>query len=263
MGKRVSKKHKRMAAPEWVFLWRRSKDSAWQQTMATLIVTGVFALFLTSMHIRVTTPTSWATQKASVIHVTDDAVGRALTLRAREGGPFPSRFDPGEWEGSATLEQTALEVTRWRPPPYVPVLKDLPDDFTPSPVAFAARGEATLPKPEAPRFTAPADVTPRLAPVLYPLSGVSAAALPRELPSFDGVVDAPMAAAPWRFFIRLDAVGNVIECDSLAGGDEPGLPALDAWLRRVSFAADSAQPCRWIAVGVGFTNHPTDGSDSH
>ena len=209
-----------------------------------------------------TPPTPWAIQKASLIHVTDDAVGRALTLRAREGGPFPSRFDPSEWEGATILEQAALAGTGWSPPPYVPVLRDLPADPT-SPLAFAARGKATLPKLRPESLTAPPVTKLRLAPVLYPLSGITAAAMPRELPPFDGVVDAIMTAAPWRFLLRLNAAGNVLEGVSLAGGDEGGLAPLEAWLRRVSFNSAPGQPSRWLAVGVGFTNQPADGPDAH
>lgn len=262
MGKHVSRKHKRMAAPEWVFIWRRPKPSIWQQTAATLIVAGVFAFFLTSIHIRVTPPAPWAVQKASLIQVAADAVGRALTLRAREGGPFPSRFSPAEWEGATAMEHAALEVVRWRPPAYVPVLRDLPDEITP-PLALAAKGELTLP----PLRTRPLAEVPavklRLAPLLYPLSGITAAAMPRELPPFAGPVGAALTAAPWRFLLRLNAAGNVLDCVALAGGDDLGQSALEVWLRHVSFHPAPDSPARWIAVGVGFTNQPADGPDPH
>jgi len=262
MGHHVSRKHKRMAAPEWVFRWRQPKESAWRQAAATLAVAAVFAFFLTCMHIRVTPPTPWAIHKASLIQVTEDAVGRALTLRAREGGPFPSRFDPSEWEGATVLEQAALAGTRWSPPSYIPVLRDLPIDPTP-PLAFAAQGKATLPKLRREPLAGPAVGKLRLAPGLYPLSGITAAAMPRELPPFDEAADAALTAAPWRFLLRLNAAGNVLEGVSLAGGDEGGLPALEAWLRRVSFNPAPDMPSRWIAVGVGFTNQPADGPDAH
>ncbi len=263
MGKRVSRKRLRMAAPEWVFRWRRSKESSWHHIIAIGIVASGFTLGFSSIHIQVLPATLRATQKASLIHVNEDAVGRALTLRAREGGPFPSRFDPAEWEGAAAIEQAALATTRWSSPPYVPTLKDLPDDLTPTPLRMAARGVATLPTPEPAQLRAPTSVTLRLSPVLHPLSELSASALPRELPPFVGVVDASIAAAPWRFVIRLDAAGNVLECVSLAGGDEHGRSSLVDWLRHISFAAAPAEASRWLAVGVGFTNQLTDGPDSH
>lgn len=262
MGKRVSRKHKRMAAPDWVFIWRRPKASVGRQMAAILIVAGVFSFFLTSVHIRVTPPAPWSAQKASVIQVATDAVGRALTLRAREGGPFPSRFAPSEWAGAAAMEQAALEVASWRPPAYVPVLRELPDDLTP-PLALAAKGVATLPKMRGAAPTVLPTVQLRLAPLLYPLSGISAAAMPRELPPFKGAVDATMTAAPWRFLVRLNAAGNVLDCVSLSGGDDLGLAPLEVWLRHVSFTPAPDSPSRWISVGVGFTNQPADGPDAH
>jgi hypothetical protein len=261
MARRISIKDKRMAAPAWVFNWRRLGGSPVHHGIAILVVGCGFALFLTSVRIRVASPTPWATHKASVIHVTDDAEGQALTLRAREGGPFPSRFEPSAWPNAVAMEQAAQEVARWTPPPYVPVLRDLPAELTP-PVTLAAKGVSTLPKlsPESP--AAPLAMKLRLAPVLDPLSGITPAAMPGELPPFDQAVDATMTAEPWRFLLRLDSAGKVSECVSLAGGDEAGPSRLEAWLRRVSFIPEPAKPSRWIAVGVGFANQPANGTDA-
>lgn len=261
MGKRVSIRHMRKEAPEWVFPWRPLGESRFPKWFATLLVGAAFAFFVTSVRIHVTPPTPWAARKASVIQVTDDAESRALTLRAREGGPFPSRFEPSEWEGDAALEQAAFEATRWSPPPYVPVLRDLPKE-TPPPMSLAAKGEPVLPKRRPEPVAAPVSVNLKLAPVLVPLSGITAAAMPGKLPPFDGAVDATMTAEPWRFLVRLDAAGNVQYCISLAGGDEAGPSPLEDWLRRVLFKPEPAKPARWIAVGVGFANQPADGTDA-
>jgi hypothetical protein len=101
-----------------------------------------------------------------------------------------------------------------------------------------------------------------LVPALYPLSGITPAEMPKELPPFDGEVAPAMAAEPWRFLLRLDTAGRVLDCISLVGGDEPGKTALEAWLRRVSFQPDRARATRWIALGLGFSNQPADGSDT-
>jgi hypothetical protein len=261
MARRISIKHKRMAAPAWVFNWRRLGKSPLPNGIAILVVGCGFALFLTSVRIRVVSPTPWVTHKASVIHVTDDAEGQALTLRAREGGPFPSRFEPSAWQHAVALEQAALEAARWTPPPYVPILRDLAAEVTP-PVTLAAKGACILPKLSPETHAAPLAVKLRLAPVLEPLSGITTAAMPRELPPFDQAVDATMTAEPWRFLVRLDSAGNVLECVSLAGGDEAVPSPLETWLRRVAFKPEPAKPSRWIAVGVGFTNQPADGTDA-
>jgi hypothetical protein len=72
-------------------------------------------------------------------------------------------------------------------------------------------------------------------------------------------VDAAMATEPWRFLLRLNAAGSVIDCVSLSGGEVAGAAALDDWLRGVSFPPEPAAPDRWIAVGLGFSNQAADG----
>ena len=261
MPKRVSIKRMRKEAPEWVFPWRPSAESPFPKWVATLLVGGVFVFLVTSVRIRVIPPAPWAAQKAAVIHVSDDAEGRELTLRAREGGPFPTRFEPSAWEGAVDLEQAALEAARWTPPPYVPVLRDLPKVETP-PLRLAASGEAVLPKRKPLAEVVPVSAPLKLVPALYPLSGIVAAALPVELPTYDGAVDEKMTAEPWRFLVRLDAAGNVMDCVSLAGGNQVDPAPLEGWLRRISFKPEAAKPTRWIAVGVGFANQSTDGSNA-
>jgi len=258
MGARTSRKDPRKDAPEWVFQWHLTMGSPLHKWAAILLVGGGFAFFLTSARIRVVPPTPWATHKATVIHVTDDTEGRTLTLRAREGGPFPSRFDPSAWDGAAALERTAFADTNWTPPPYIPELRKLPEPVTPR-VTLAAKGEPTLPKLRPLSKAAPPAVKLSPTPELYPLSGIAAAALPRELPPFDQAVNAALTAEPWSFLVRLDAAGNVQDCVSLAGGDDTGTPPMETWLRRVSFNPDPAKPSRWMVVGVGFTNQPADG----
>ena len=264
MEKRVSIKDKRKEAPEWVFSWRRPGNPALAKWLAVLVTGGVFALLLTGVQIRVSSPVKWAAPKATVIYVGDDAEGRALTLRAREGGPFPSRFLPSEWEGTAALEQEVLAAARWTPPPYVPVLREFPDEASRSHAARSQRraGPPKTPTPLRPKPTAPVKLT--LAPVISPLSGIRHEEIPRNLPPFDAPVDAAMTTETWRFLVRLDAAGHVWDCVSLAGGDEAGPSPMETWLRRVTFNPAPGNPSRWIAVAVGFSNQPTtDGTDAH
>lgn len=263
MAKRVSIKHKRKEAPEWVFSWRRPGNPALAKWLAVLVTGGLFALLLTGVQIRVSSPVKWAAPKATAIYVGDDAEGRALALRAREGGPFPSRFLPFEWQGAAALEQEVLAAASWSPPPYVPVVRQLPEEAS-APIRLAARGEAVLPKrrPASVETRDPVKLT--LAPEISPLSGIRAEEIPRDLPPFDTPVDAAMTTETWRFLVRLDAAGHVWDCVSLAGGDENGPSPMETWLRQVTFNPAPAQPSRWIAVAVGFANQPTtDGTDAH
>ncbi len=259
MGKRVSKKNLRHAAPNWVFSWQPLQESPFQKSWPLLLVATGFAFFLTSLHIRVAPPTPWAALKASVIHVTDDAEGRALTLRAREGGPFPSRFEPSQWDGRSALEEIVTETTRWTPSPYVPSLKNLPDADRIIRLPLAACGLSVLPAPLRRTGGPPSPVKLTRTPVLAPLSGISAAALPREFPPFDGAIDSSMTSENWRFLLNLDAAGNVRDCVFLTAGHEGSPSPLEMWLRRVPFLPAPEKASRWIAVGIDFTNQPTDG----
>lgn len=262
MGKRVSFKHKRKAAPEWVFRWRQPGNPALSKWIAVLVAGGMFALLLTSVQIQVSPPVAWAAPKASVIYVTADAEGRALTLLAREGGPFPSRFLPSGWDGAAALEQSVLTAASWTPPPYVPSLRDLPAQ-APVPMPLAVTGAPVLPKRLAASATVRAPVKLKLAPVIYPLSGIAKEEVPLELPPINDAMDAAITSETWRFLVRLDSAGHVRDCVSLAGGEQTGPSIMEAWLRRVTFHPDPETPSRWIAVGVGFTNQPdSDGTDT-
>jgi hypothetical protein len=217
-----------------------------------------FALAMASVRISVSPPVSWTAAKASVIRVLDDADGRALTLMAREGGPFPSRFDPGEWTRDATRE-----IDVWQAPPYAPALRELTQKETAAARWTSPRGPV-LPVRKPAHVVAQTSEKPAPKPVLFPLSGIDVASLPGELPSFDADVAAAMTAEPWRFLLRLGASGEVLDSFPLAGGGEAaGPPALDGWLRRISFMPDPAKASRWIAVGVGFANPPDHGTHDH
>lgn len=260
MGKRVSMKQKRLAAPEWVFPWRGVRQSPLPKVLAVLLTGVGFAVLFTSLRIQVAATVPWVSRKAAVIKVLDDANGRALTLLAREGGPFPARFEPSEWEGAAAIERESYQAARWRPEPYVPVLRTLPEPDAVQPLPLAARGEPVLPdRRSLARVMPPMEKTVSV-PVLYPLAGITIESVPRELPPFDAEVDAAMAAEPWRFLLRLNAAGAVVDCVSLSGGEVAGAATLSDWLRRVSFPPAPATPERWISVGLGFSNQTADGS---
>jgi len=258
MAKRVSMKHKRKEAPEWVFPWQGLRESSFPKVVAILLAGGAFALLLTSVRIRVAAPVPWAAPKAALIQVMNDAEGRSLTLRAREGGPFPSRFDPAAWELASAIEQAAYQAARWRPPPYASALRELPDEVPR--LRLAAPGVSILPERQPSAEPVPMAGKSLPLPTLYPLSGINSAEMPREMPPFDGEIAPPTAAESWRFLLRLNPSGGVLECVSLTGGDDPGKAALEAWLRRVSFPPGNAGTSRWIAVGLGFTNQPADGT---
>ena len=137
---------KPLGTPEWIFRWRGSRQPLFPRLFALMLVGGVFALLVTTVKIRVDVPEKASLRKASVIYLTDDAQGRALTLRAQEGGPFPSRFVLSQWSGLAELEASAMETARFQPQPYVPQLQDLPAERGVLPLELAAKGVAFFPE---------------------------------------------------------------------------------------------------------------------
>jgi hypothetical protein len=261
MSTRISMRQKRREAPEWIFPWRGLREAPLSKVAAVLITLGLFALLFVFVRIRVATPTQWAAEKASLIQVLDDADGRALTLRAREGGPFPSRFDPAELDWVHALEKSAYQAARMKNPPYEPALRALPEPTATAP-RLSSPGKLVLPRHRPPPTTEPMP-QPRSQPALYPLAGLAADDLPQQLPEFAADVPPAMAAEPWRFLLRLDPRGRVRDVISLAGSSDAGYAKLEAWLRSVQFTAADDPAGRWIAVGLGFTNHSDHGTDDH
>lgn len=248
--------------PEWIFPWRGGNRPLFPRLLALAVVTTAFALLLTTVKIQVDSPAKSTPRKASVIYLRDDSQGRAMTLRAREGGPFPSRFDLSQWQGMPELEAAALEAVRFQPPLYVPVPEDLPADDGVQQIELAAKGRQFLPTRVPQPAAAPDLGELKIAPVLYPLSGITKEGLPTRLPPFAAPVDSAMSSASWRFLARLNADGSVAECVSLEKGGESGAPELEQWLHRIAFKPDPSKPVRWITVAVGFTNQPADGTDA-
>lgn len=244
---------------QWVFRWRPLRQPLFPKLFAVALVGGAFTFLITSVRVRVDAMEKSTPRKASVIFLRDDAQGRALSLRAQEGGPFPSRFELSQWGRLSVLEATAMDAIRFRPSPYEPKMEDLPQENRIDPQKFAATGERFFPTRPQSGNQVPDTTGLKLTPVLYPLTGES---LPDVLPPFGAAVDATMSSASWRFLLRLNPEGGVVECVSLENGDDAGALELDKWLHQIRFKPERGKPFRWIAVGVGFTNQPADGTDA-
>jgi hypothetical protein len=262
MARRISMKDKRRDAPDWIFQWRPAGEPWFPKFLALALVVTVFAVLLSSVRIRTVVDSPWSSRKAAVIQVLDDAGGRALSLRAREGGPFPSRFEPSGWPELVALEKSALGIGKTTLPGYRPALRELSAGKRRMP-ALTEPGNAVLPKPlGSPRPGIPAAAA-RLVARIVPISGIHASAMPDTLPDFPGEVTPALAAAPTRFLVRLDPAGSVTDCVSLDAGDEAGPSDLERWMRGVSFKPGPAKASRWVALGVTFVNQPitADGAE--
>lgn len=254
-------KAKLAGTSDLVFRWRPIK-SPWIPKLLAVAFAGVAFALLMTLRIRVDVPEKLSPQRAAVIFLGDDAQGRALTLRAQEGGPFPAKFKLSQWEGLADLERGAMEAARFQPKPYVPPMQELPKENQLQSLELAAKGQSFFPTRSSASAGSTAPAKLKLAPVLYPLAGISHESMPSGLPAFDAAVDGELASASWRFLVRLNPEGGVMECVSLEKGGEAGAPELEAWLHRIQFKPDPGKSSRWIAVGVGFTNQPADGTDA-
>ncbi len=244
-----------------IFRWRPIK-SPWFPKLLALAFAGVALTLLMAVRVRVVAPEKSTPQRAAVIYLRDDAQGRDLSLRAQEGGPFPARFSLRQWEGLAEWEGRAMEAARFQPEPYVSPIRELPAANQLQPQELAAKGKSFFPQRPPTAVEAPALTKLKLAPALYPLAGISHETMPLVLPPFDGAVDGEMSSSSWRFLVRLNPEGGVVECVSLVEKiGEARTPELEAWLHRIQFKPAPGQPFRWIAVGIGFTNQPADGTD--
>jgi hypothetical protein len=262
MRQRLVKPQKLAGVPEWFFRWRPRGSPLVPKLIALVLVGAGFVFLVTSVRIRVAAPEKVSPHKASVIYLGNDLQGRALSSKAQEGGPFPSRFDLSQWGGLADLETAAMETVRFQAPTYQPEIEDPPPVNEIKSLPLAAKGERFFPTPIRVPASSRELAALRLTPVLYPLSGISKDALPADLPEFEPVVDAEMASGTSRFLLRLNSAGGVMECVSLEKGGEKGAQELEKWLHRIPFKPDSANASRWIAVGIGFTNQPADGTDA-
>lgn len=254
-------KPKQTRTPDLVFRWRPI-ESQWLPKLLALACAGVAFTLMLNLRIRVDVPEKSSPQRAAVIYLGSDAQGKALTLRAQEGGPFPAKFRLSQWEGLAELERSAMGAALFQPGPYIPPMQELPAANQLQPLELAAKGQAFFPPRSRASTDMPAPAKLKLAPVLYPLAGVSRETMPAEFPAFGAAVDGEMASSSWRFLVRLNPEGGVVECVSLGKGTEAGTAELEAWLHQIQFKPEPGKPVRWIAVGIGFTNQPADGTDA-
>lgn len=254
-------RQKIQAARHWVFRWRGLDGTPLRGLLALLITGGVFSLFAATVQIRVSAPQQWVERKASIIHLPNDGEGKMWALRAREGGPFPSRLNPAEWESMPGGALSAIAATRLPSETYTPKLAELPSSNEGPAVSIAAKGERIFPKRMPESVPGMVPVETKLVPALYPLSGISIDAVPRNLPAFqfDEKIEPSLTSAPWRFMLRLRPDGSVAECLPMI--KEIGGAELEKWICGVNFSSEVAKKSEWIGIAVGFVNQPVHESD--
>jgi hypothetical protein len=99
--------------------------------------------------------------------------------------------------------------------------------------------------------------------MLTPISGISAAEMPRALPEFSAEINGKSLRDSWRFMIHVDADGRVLDCIALNGGESSATSALAEWLRQVEFQPSPHAAARWFAIDLGIINQAPHAPDPH
>lgn len=254
MAAKLSIKELRKNAPKWIYPWRDKGSFSYGMWFALLCTSGFFALGITFIRVRMPVMATWSAPQASVMYVhDDDAVGSWLIQKAREEGPYPSRFDPMDWDGGIAMERVLMQSVRQDLTSYSPSLKQLPEE-KPKLAKVAVYGEPQLPKRVLRVGEVEASVMMEMVPSLFPISGIREDELPKNLPHIQGKLDSAVALENWRFILRLDERGRVMDCMSMAGRVEVQLSPIQEWLKSLKYGPNADGGERWIAVGVGFKN---------
>ncbi len=244
-----------------LFPWRGLPSARIPKVIPVILAALAFAFLFAFVQIKVAPPQFEMTRKASCLLLPATGEGALWAMRAKEGGPSLASYQPAEWQAYAGLADEVIQATRIPAREYVPKLRSLPPEGALDPLRLAAKGEWVLPR----RVAAFADRKEgsgwQRSPVLYPLSAVGAAGLPRDLPPWHAEIDAAMAAADWRFLLRLHPAGGVAECVALTKTTGAAASLLENWLRGVTFDPKLAADGGWIAVGLRFNNQPAHGTE--
>lgn len=242
-----------------IFDWRNPPTSRFAKLGMLVIASVVFIFPLSLVHIKLGKQPVQETQSASVLILTPGNDPMQWLELARANGPFPTRFEPTEWEPSLALVDEVLDHVRDRSiPGYQPRYRDLPSESATPPVPLVVKGARVLPVVAPPEFH-PIDATRiRPTPVLYPLS-VSTMELPDSSPEFAAEVTAEMASQPWRFLLQISPDGAVLHAVALIGHNTPGRSELADWLQAHRFPAIEETVDRWVAVAVTFQNQAANG----
>lgn len=251
----ASKKPKlRYVRSEWTFDWKRPEATPISSWLAILLVGGAFSFAFVTLRVKMVEPVNWDAPQASVIHLSGEGLSHALAVEARAKGPFPSRFEPGKWQGGNTMRALMNSASQPQLKAHQPRLLPFPVPGI-EPPALARRGEPVLPHRRVKVNGGDGAEELRLMPVLAAVDGLLPEELPETLPAWDQPVTEVLASRPWKFLVELDPSGRVRDCVALAGGNELSPKELSGWLRGVVFQAKPREEGRrWVAITIEFQN---------
>jgi len=235
------------------FAWMLPEASGWAVFMAILIAGALAAFLFVSLRVRVVPPPRVIERKAEVILIPSGDAGREWEIRAREAGPFPTRFEPTSWPGFRQIEESALAGLQ-TPGTRRAELHEWPAEQAAIATPVAMKGQRILPKvdwrPEAPPIRT-GDARKGWDLELQRLTVLPEDAWPTVLPEFIGELDPTTAAVSWRFLVQINPDGRVEQCLMLNASSEAGGEPLEQWLRGVKFGPSAAK-AGWIGVGILF-----------
>jgi len=244
-----------------IFDWRTPRTPRLTKLAMIAFAAVIFVLPLSVVRIQTGKPPIMEAQSASMMMLTPGQDPMQWLEMARALGPFPTRFDPTEWEPSQAIFAEAMGDIRDRSiPPHQPRFQDLPTDGAPPEVPIVAKGSRVLPAIAPPEFKTMQAIRMQPRPMLYPLS-VDAGALPDSRIPFDAEVSSETAYQAWRFLLQIAPDGTVLQAVALIGHNTPGRSELTEWLQAHRFPAQEKLSDRWVAVAVTFQNEPTHGTD--
>lgn len=246
-----------------IFEWPRKRDSSVLTVAVFLVTAASFAFMLHSLRIDFGSASPLKSDRTSLMLAGNDSIGMELKRRAREEGAFPLRFDLTGDAVVTKLEEAAMRALRWSPPPYVPALRPLPESPPIENPRLAATGELVFPRRAPVNIETPAAPESRPHPVLFPLSGINASEMPRQMPEFSGVIDAKTARDSWRFMIHTNASGRVLDSIALTSDDSPVAASLSDWLRQLEFQLAPGSTERWFVLDLGIINQAPHAPDPH
>jgi hypothetical protein len=255
-------KNKRPKKPyRWIFSWHIFRDASHPKYLSLAITTALFALLLSTIRIKITSASHISPPHATLIYAPTGNDEQNLQIRALEGGPFPSRFYPSEWEGFASANQTVFAKPIHHIAPPAPALRPLGPEKPNKTSHLAGFTLSVFPdKPEPRSQIAP---SPALAatPVIFFLSESNDQPPLPNVPALSQPISPEMSAEEWRFTLEINSQGRISECIALNSGDSPGLETITHWLRQITFPKPQTNKNQWIAVGVRFSNLPAPPQD--
>jgi len=238
-----------------VFAWRIPMGRLGRMVASVLVVGVAAALFVSMVRVRVDSPPVHSQRRGTLMLEPEDGAGWFDRLCA-ESTPFPAPFDVWSFDDStgALAKHPAWSATGGGG--YAPKLRDMPIK-----VDLAPKREMRVDLPALPPIEAVRDVGGELGivrrmPVLRADSPELAARIPVPVPAFRPDVASEPPPGEHRFFIEVDASGQVLSAEPMApSGEAEEMEGVARWLWGVRF--EPGQSGReWYVVTVTFVFTP-------